>query len=72
MVQFLRNALVGVLALLPIITLAAPTTTKRSVGIYFETDTKGYPVLNLPYASYRAATYDKTDDVWNNPLPSGL
>lgn len=68
MVNFLRNTLVGVLALvLPSVVFAAPTGVpeKRaiSVGIHFELDTSGLPVLVLPYASYRAATYDKSDDV---------
>lgn len=69
MVNFLLNALVSVLTstLLPNIVLSAPTAApeKRalSIGIHLELDTSGLPVLTLPYASYKAATYDKSDDV---------
>jgi hypothetical protein len=56
------------LASLAICTLGAPTQQPESViGVSFDTEGR-QPILNLPYARYRA-TYDSGNDV-SHPLPS--
>ena len=67
MVNFLQNALIGILAIFPNVVFAVPTavpeTPELSIGIHRELDISGLPVLTLPYASYKASTYNKSDDV---------
>lgn len=46
-------------ALLPS-ALAAPL----ALGITFGSGSANLPTLTLPYASYKAYSYDVTDDVW--------
>lgn len=53
----MRGAFLFLVGLLPSV-LAAPL----SLGIAFST-TDGLPTLTLPYATYKAYSYDVTDDV---------
>lgn len=46
----------------------APTPT-QNLGIRFEDSEGELPILSLPYATYRAASYDVADDVC---LSSGI
>jgi hypothetical protein len=54
----MRGALFFLAGLLPSVVLAAPL----SLGIAFSS-TDGLPELTLPYATYKAYSYDVTDDV---------
>jgi hypothetical protein len=46
----------------PVAESGAESTSQRQLGVYFES-ADALPVLNLPYASYRATKYDKAHDV---------
>ncbi|KAI5781690.1 Alpha/Beta hydrolase protein [Peziza echinospora] len=69
MVHLSISAVVGFFALIaPTLIHAAPAAQSLpraiDLGIYFELDTSALPLLKLPYATYRAATYDKSDDYY--------
>ncbi|KAF8466995.1 Alpha/Beta hydrolase protein [Kalaharituber pfeilii] len=69
MVQLSLSALVGGLFAISSVTRAAPapaSTLPRDLdlGIHWESDKSDLPLLKLPYATYRAATYDKSEDYY--------